>query len=699
VETSRMDQAFKGASGGGARPWGLAWTGVMLLWGLFWLKGGDDPHFFWSPWGWSAALKAAAVAVLAAGALWAAGRGVNGEKRVAWGLAALFVAVQAVWLKGAWSVLRSGTWGFDHPSFMFRVWEFGKVFPGALGGYLPQWNGGVEHFVGVTSGAHAFGLPLWPLLRIWEQPHVFYGAALAGWFIVAVPWVAVASLRGAGAGWCAALCAGFAVAGATQEFFLWMWHFGTVGAMTSAAMTVPAAALAWRVADGRGGWGSAVLLGVAAWMVCLWTPGAFALSGLGAGWLLDWRGWTRGKWAKLGAAAGLCALLWLPWLWTTLFPCRNVVEYVNTDLARPGFWTMVANGADSLWRRLPATNPVLLALGLGGLAAGAPRGMKRLLWPSIAILAALAGWSKQFKPLSQMDRMFIPLAMLLAVPASVLLDGLFRCAAGKDGAEGKAGRRWRIAACLACGAVLAALSLEARLVRAVFLNERAAKLRTCSGGRIGPWVDWLRENVPEDGRVAFAGKAVHAYGGGNTAYLPVLTGREMMGDDYYGFPRGTIAYDYPPRAYRERGEEGWRAFGEAYGVTHWVAVRNADMRRLAAMPDLCAEVARFRLLGGCDAAVFAVKGAKGGRFLEGSGRVEAEPNRLLVHSDGGRSVIRYNWRKGLVCKTPGASIGPFDVDGNLTFIAVEPGTNGTVEIGYRPHWSGIEPNFDGWFHH
>ena len=64
-----------------------------------------------------------------------------------------------------------------------------------------------------------------------------------------------------------------------------------------------------------------------------------------------------------------------------------------------------------------------------------------------------------------------------------------------------------------------------------------------------------------------------------------------------------------------------------------------------------------------------------------------------------RVVIRYNWRDGLVCRTPGAAIEPFAVDGNLRFIAVKPGGNAGVEIGYRPHAAPVKPNFDGTFHH
>ena len=90
------------------------------------------------------------------------------------------------------------------------------------------------------------------------------------------------------------------------------------------------------------------------------------------------------------------------------------------------------------------------------------------------------------------------------------------------------------------------------------------------------------------------------------------------------------------------------------------------------------------------------------RFREGEGRVEAGVNRLTVWpADPGaeRVVIRYNWREGLKCRTPGASIEPVAIDENLRFIGIRPGGNGRVEIGYRPHRTPLKPNFDGHFHH
>ena len=277
-----------------------------------------------------------------------------------------------------------------------------------------------------------------------------------------------------------------------------------------------------------------------------------------------------------------------------------------------------------------------------------------------------------------------------------MADGVFAAAVSAR-REGRA--RLALWTCTAAGLLAAALTLEARTVRTFYRNERPALLRVHRGGPLGEWVEWLKANVPPDGRVAFAGRAVHAYGGGNTAYLPVLTGLEMMGDDYYGFPRRTIEYNYPPRAYRELGEDGWRAFTELHGITHWVAVNGSEIGRLRSMEDWLEEVASFHVAnGGYDIVVFAVRGARGGRFLEGSGRVEADFNRLRVETSG-PAVLRYNWRNGLVCRTPGAAIAPVPVDDHLRFISVDPGTNAVVEIGYKAHWAGVEPNFDGRFHH
>lgn len=653
--------------------------------------------YYWfalAPWWADTSFWYVAIAlVLAAGLFWF---GARLRRWLPAGLAAFLLGSQMLYARTAWGVLRGHIpWGFDHPSFMYRLKEFGEVFPFALGGYNPWWNAGTEHFVGVTSGAHGFGMLLWPLMQLWE-PHVFYGAALIFWFIFAFPWLGAASVRSAGVSRSGTLCAGILMCAPSREVFLWMWHFGTVGAMTSAMMSLPVTALGYRLAVlRRGSWGTALALAVSAWLMCLWTPGVFIAAGLALGWLWNFRSWTWRSNRRLLAAGALTLLLLSPWLWTTLFPCRNVVEYVGMVLERPALPVMLEKGFRRLVTGLVETHPVVVFCGMLGLAGLVPRGLRRWMLPLLLVLGAIAGWSREWKPLSQLDRMSIPLAVVGVLPAAALCGRLLD---DEGSADGQRRRRWQLA--MAQGLVLATLFMGVRVVKMHYANRGPAPLRRLPA-ELREFADWVRAEVPAEGRLGFAGRNVHHYGGGNIAYLPVLAGREMMADDYYGFPPGTIEYFYPPAAYR-RSLRRYLFFTKAYGITHWVATTPEVLDFLDAHPNQFENIRSMNVLKR-RIDVYRVRDpGPVSRFLEGSGRITARENRLEVFPADPtteRVVIRYNWRGGLRCKTPGASIEPFAVDRHLRFIAVRPGGNERVEIGYRPHWAPVKPNFDGSFHH
>ncbi|MBQ7251635.1 MAG: hypothetical protein IJS32_03430, partial [Kiritimatiellae bacterium] len=258
------------------------------------------------------------------------------------------------------------------------------------------------------------------------------------------------------------------------------------------------------------------------------------------------------------------------------------------------------------------------------------------------------------------------------------------------------------------GAASRGLLLAALLAGLRVAGAHAASSAGFGMGTAGPFVarftDWVRKNVPEGGRIALAGWIHERFEGGRAAYLPVLSGREFFGGDYYAFPRGMVEYDCPPRAYR-RSPEGYLAYSRLNGITHWCAL---DLRAANVFEkDFGAPfvpVARFRLPERC-VTVFRIDEPwtkAPTRFLEGEGELEVGGNRIVVRPAdpaAERLVLRYNWRKGLVCRTPGASIGPVAVDDCLRFIEVRPGGAEEIEIGYVPHWSKMEPNFDGSFQH
>lgn len=615
------------------------------------------PLFAWRCWprratGW---LLGAAAAVLAAGALGNALRTLGGE------------------------VL----YRTDHPSFMFRLWEFGRAFP-ALGGYNPWWNAGIEHFAGVTSGAQGLGLLIYPLLRL-APVHTFYNAVLLAWFIFATPLLAALSVRAAG-GRRESIAAGALLAlGVSQHQFLWMWHFGTVGAAFSATMVVPTLALAYRAAV-RHRLDPATFLGLAAsaLLMAMWAPLTATVGiGLVAAYLWTRRRWTRGSLLFLLGAGAAAFLAYLPWLRIILFPARGVVDYVGQAGGAPvAAGAALLAGAGRLGAHLREGHPVLLFLGLGGGAVAAPRTIRRWYLPALLILAAVCGWYLEWKPLSQFDRVAIPLFFAALVPAALCAERVFRSTG------------WRSAPARA--ALFTLLVLGGHNVSQLYANRGLAPART-RPPVVGELVEWIRDEVPENGRLLFAGPAVHSYGWGKIAYLPVLAEREMMADDYYGFPPGTIEYNYPPSPYRQEIER-LMAFAAAYNVTHVITRENRFREFFARYPDKLRKERTFFFRG---SELSAYRIIRDRPLLPAAGRVGADVNRIVVEFDDEPQevVLPYNWRQNLFCRTPGAVIEPYPWDENIRLIRVRPGGSKKVEIGYRMPWGPVEPNFDGRFHH
>ena len=649
---------------------------------------------FWvrlEPWLPSLRLDLLALALLAA-LLFRLG-GTRLRRRMPLLLGLLLAGGQIACLQAAWKFVSGPMpWGIDHPAFLFRLKEFRELFPLALGGYNPWWNAGTEHFIGVTSGTHAFGLlNLPPLLCL--DPHLFHEPALAFWLIVGFPWLGVLAVRAAGVRWTGALCAGLLMCAVSRAQFLFFWQSGNVGAMTSAMLTLPVVALGYRlIVLRRGGWGTVVALGVAAWLVCLWTPGVLVCAGLVPGWIAMRRRWTIRS-NRLLVAAGLLALvLALPWFWITLFPSRGIVNYVATGVTGSR-WLMLQAGVRQLLLRLQEWHPLLLVLGAGGAVVVAPRSVRRWTLPLLLILAAIicgTGWWSQ----SQLDRMALPMAVAAVFPTTVLCGRLF--------ARGSMGRS-RIAGllhALAQGVVLALLMMGLRVAQMHYACRGGFKLWPAPD-TIYDFADWIRREVPPEGRLAFAGTTDWKYEWGKPTYLPILSGREMMADDYYSYPRGLIERNYPPKAYRVS-LDSWLAFTRAYGITHWAAADPRHKGFLAGHPEWF-ELVRRMSMQSSRIEIYRVLGLPPPtRFLEGTGSVTARENALVVRpepADTERVVIRYQWRDGLVCRTPGATIEPFNVDGHLQFIAVRPGGNPVVRIGYRPRFAPLKPNFDGTFHH
>ena len=609
-------------------------------------------------------------------------------------MAAALVAAQVAFLLLAWPTVSAPMpWGVDHSSFLYRLHNARASFP-ALGGYDPRWNGGAEQFFGVTSGIHGYAALVSPLLAFLE-PHRFHGPALFFWLFAGFPWLAVLSLRAAGARWTAALAGGMLATACTRSSFLFGWQYGILGGMTTVGLTLPLAALGWRVVvlrrrDPAG----VVALAVAAWLSCLWTPGFLTCAGLALSALLFARSWTRRSFAAMACAAALALALLAPWIWTVLGPSRGIVDFVADDAARPALRAALAKGLGLFGRHLFAWHPAVLAFGFAGTFLAASPRLRRWTAPVLLAIACVAVGAA-FKPHSQLDRVAFQMSAVAAFPAA-LLCGRVLSRRAPDGAA----RRWTDAA--AKGVVLAALLLGLRVAGAHAAGAGGLPVRVLEPP-VAAFADWIRDNVPEGGRLAFMGVAQNNVGGGTVAYLPILSGREMMAEDYYNFPRGMSRHDYPPKPYK-KSTEALLGFSRAYGITHWAVSHRRYVRFCEENPGHFALATTFRCHGP-EIRVYRILdpwAEAPTRLLEGEGEVDARENRILVRPadpSADRLVLRYNWRDGLACRTPGASVEPFEVDGRLRFVAVRPGGAPEVEIVYRPSFRPLAPDFDGSFHH
>lgn len=674
-----------------------------------------DPQHTWSwqlcrwasgvaPLAGSFALDAAILAAVCA-ALFLAG-GARLRRNLPGLLCFALVFGQALCLAAAWPHLRAGTgipWGIDHPAFLYRLHEIRAVFP-HLGGWNPWWNGGTEHFFSVTSGTHGWALLVSPLLAF-LPPSLFEGWAVFGWLFVGFPWLSVLAVRSCGARWTSALSAGLVQLALSQSGFLYFWQYGIAGGLATTGLTLPLCALAYRtVVLRRGGWGGAALLGVAAWASCIWSPGLFTCAGLALGSLANCRRWTRQSFMHMVFAAAVALVLLAPWLWTTAIVSHGVVKFVGASpSADHSHLTLLLHGLRHAFRRMLAWHPAVVALGAAGIYL-APRRLRRMLAPCLLVLGAVVvsfAWKRQ----SQFDRIAFQTAAVAALPAALLAGRVL----SRVPAEGRCVAR-RVAGAAARGLVAASLLLGIRVACAHAGNAAGTKFWTAEPVVL-EFADWVRNNVPEGGRLAFAGATYNKFDWGTVSYLPILSGREMMSADYYSFPRGFVELDYPPRACRSS-LDAFIEFSRLYGVTHW-AVMEKNPRKLGfyeGRPDCGGRPGAFELaarfqLQSTDLRVYRVVAPWTGnvtRLLEGEGAVEARERHISVRPadpSATRLVLRYNWRDGLFCRTPGATIEPFPAGDNLRFIAVHPNGAKQVEIGYRSPIRPLAPNPDGTFHH
>jgi hypothetical protein len=561
----------------------------------------------------------------------------------------------------------------DHPSFIFRLWQFGEVFPRIVT-YNPFWNGGVTDAVLTSTGVTGIGLLWWPFWR-WLPTLRLYTPLFAATFIVFVPAMAALSVRVAGFSRCAALCAALFGLGVSSEFFLWQLHFGTVGAALAQTFILPLSAGLYRaLVLGRRDTRTAAWIVCSAFMLVQWPPGWLIGAAVAAGALAFPRCVSLRAVGFLAACLLALAALMAREVLAIALKNGDVIAFVLKTSASghtPDAATTAAatgafrSGLATLATQLARVHPLLLFGGVAGLPLLRDRRLARWLLPSLVAMALIAGWAPEFFPRFQLGRLSVPLAFLMILPAAAwvgaLLDRTERVPARSRG--------W-------CAVILALLSLGAWHVGRAYGNGGPARFVT-AGEPLRQLTDLIRRDCPAAARVLFAGRTVHAYGGGHVAPLPLMAGREMMACDYYHFPLETVEYNYPPREFRKT-PGGLRQFFDLYNVGMVVTCLPNWIDCLQAETGLVARAGVIASPGGWPCHAFRVL-APPGPFVRGTGQINATFNRIRVTLDDPRNtaVIRYNWEDRLRADGP-AETFPFEAAPGVRLIGIRP--NGRREV-------------------
>ncbi len=560
----------------------------------------------------------------------------------------------------------------DHPSFLFRISEFFGSFPWREN-FVPYWNAGIVNSVITSSGTPGIAILGAPLF-LFMEPHEAMPYVFVFVFIFFIPWMTVWGLRTAGMPPTASLVGGILVFSADHFYFKWLLHFGTVGAMLSGALLPAAFAFLYAaLLQPKARFSTYVGLAVSIFFMVQWPP--MMLLGLPMGLIVLFhlrRWWPSKRHVPFLLTCIFVFILILPTIAGSILG-KSVMGFVlSTDSgAEKGFGAISKVAGAVLHKIVLNINPILLFAGFGGLLVMPSRRLRSGLALALVFVVAVAVLGPVYLPNMQLERMAMEASALMTIPAAYVAGrGLGTYTPRASPAQGV------YLAMLVCSLVNTPKFYGARgEVRYYGMQPFVADFTT-----------WITDNVPEDGRLAFAGPAVHAYGWGHTAYLPMLADREMMGCDYYGFPPKMVEYDYPPRSSRAM-PGGMHRYMVLRGASHVVAYEKRYIDYFRSKPSLFREVATLSNPAATKNnvfVVFAIIGAEG-RFQEGSGEVRATFNKIDVGFNATvpeRAVIRYNWNDRLETKPP-ARIFPVDTGEGVVFIGIEPNGEKNVKIRYR----------------
>jgi hypothetical protein len=582
---------------------------------------------------------------------------------------ALAAAILAPMILTYVTLLRSTNWGLaiytdDHPSFLYRLWLIGQSFP-RLENYVPQWCAGAVEMTPILTGAWIPGvlfLPVW----VFTLPHQYYTPLFGILYLVLVPLLIAGSIRMLGGSRTAALCGAAVSVIPTREFTLWLLHFGTIGANFAMALSIPVSALLYRILFQKGGPWSAVALTVCILLMALWPlspvmalPMAFAV-------LLHAKCLTRRSFGLL-ACVVICAGLPLLVYYRSVLIGGEIIGEVGKGVGLQTLtWDRLCQGFTLLRHHVVRGHPLLVFLGLAGGLTLLRNPLRTWTISILCFFVLLGGWADAMIPGHQLYRLGIPMVFAAIPPAILAVDKAIHL------------NRSLPTALLA----LLLAVFPASAWNSVFIYTRQGhEFYFPLPDSILELGGLIHREQTHPGRVLLTGGPGEEYGGGHLGYLTVLFEREMLGNAYAHNQNPNWQAGTPPAAVPED-PEFFRSFVDTFAAAILVAIQEDWREFLNAQPHHYEPVGEI-VDGSTRYSVYRVV-EPSGFFIEGSGHVQASPNRLVLELDGlhDRVRIRYRWAEGMIVEAP-ARIQPFETHDGVRLIEIEPAGLSNVTIRYR----------------
>ena len=562
----------------------------------------------------------------------------------------------------------------DHSSFFYRFSTFMDAFPNPAF-YDPNWNGGKPVPYLVASGVWVLALPWFPFLK-WMPLEALYTPLLAVTFMILVPLSGYAATRTFEGSKRAALLTAILFMVPGQRYFTHILHYGTLPSIFSLSLFPLILSLFWKLFHREHlkplALTSLALILVSGLALC-W-PGAL-LCGLPLvlALLAIFPLWTPRRLLWIIISAGVLLFLLTP---MAVVPIKYspINAFLEPQAGKP-FLDHWFNGAQLLADLTQGIHPLIVVFGITHFFLDPNRLRGRMIGIFILISGLLAGWGEEISPLLQWERQIIPAAMVGAVAAGLGIDRLLMQVQPSLSRtkKGLLPSLYTVAAAWIVSLIL----LGGYEGYTLYANRGQMDFQTMPR-HTRELLEWLKAEVPEEGRLLIAGRAVHGYGGAKVAAMPLFIDREMISSDYYGFSPKLVEYQCPPRRVLDEGPDGVFRYLNIYNVTQVMTYHDSWKAAFDRHP----EYYRPRYENGI-VQVYDV--IRENSMLDGArGSVQAGMNQLQIAlaENTEAFVLKYNWSDDWKI-TPPAEIYPVEREFGITLIGIRPQGLRNLELEHR----------------